>query len=213
MDRPNDNRSTGRPDDAADVSSQSRPLPTGHGVLGDGDPLGRSLARWAADAIVDEAARQRARARWLRIQAEEEATVAGTLLDLAEHRRPVVLDIGEHRVRGVLAGVGADFVALRAERGQQVLVRMSVIDVVRAEPGGDDVRGDRSVMIDVGLDAVMGPLASERPDVLIRTATGVLVRGRLTRAGLDVLRLRVDGDPPAPTWVPLAAVAMVVVDP
>lgn len=206
MDRPTDNPSNPRTDEPLRVSS-------GEGVLGGDDPLGRRLARWAADAMVDEAARQRARARWLRIQAEEEATVAGTLLDLAERRRPVVLDIGTHRVRGVLAGVGADFVALRDDRGQQVLVRISAIDVVRAEPGGDDVRGDRATGVDVGLDAVMGPLAAERPDVLVRTTTGVLVRGRLTRAGIDVLRLRVDGDPPAPTWVPLAAVAMVVVDP
>lgn len=184
----------------------------GAGLLG-ADPLGQALARWAADAVVDEAARRRARDRWLRIQAEEEATLAGTLLDLAEHARPVVLDIGEHRLRGVLAGVGADFVALRSDRGQHVLVRISAVDVVRAEPGGHDVRGDRAITVEVGLDSVMGPLAADRPDVAVRTRTGTLVRGRLTRAGVDVVRLRVDGDPPAPTWVPLDAIAVLTIEP
>lgn len=192
-------------------------LPPGAGVLGGDDPLGRSLARWAADAAVDEAARRRVRSRWLRLQAEEEATLAGTLLDLAERGQPVVFDVGDQRVRGTLSGIGADFVALRSDRDQQVLVRSTAISVVRAEPGAGDVLGDRtpadgSPTVDVGFDAVLGPLAADRPDVLIRTVTGGSVRGRLTRAGVDVLRLLVDGDPPAATWVPTAAVAMLVLD-
>lgn len=183
------------------------------GVLGATGALSRSLERWAADAMVDEAARLRTRQRWLRIQAEEEASVLGALVDLAERRRPVALDVGDHRVRGALAGIGADFVALRSDRGQHVLVRTDAVDVIRAEPGERGVVGDRAVLVEVTLAAVMGPLATERPEVLVRTRSGQVVRGELRSAGTDVVRLRADGDPPAPVWVPLGAIDVLVIDP
>lgn len=183
------------------------------GLLGGTDALTRSLERWAADAMVDEAARARTRQRWLRIQAEEEASTLGALLDLGERQHPVALDVGGHRVRGALAGIGADFVALRSDLGQHVLVRTDAIDVIRAEPGDRGVVGDRAVLVEVTLAAVVGPLAAERPEVLVRTRSGQGVRGELRSAGTDVVRLRADGDPPAPVWVPLAAIDVLVIDP
>lgn len=183
------------------------------GILGGRDTLSRSLERWAAEAAVDEAARGRARARWLRVQSEESATLVGALVELAERGRPVTLEIGGHRVRGALVGIGADFVALRTDRGQQVLVRTSAIDVLRSEPGGEVVRGDRGALLDVDLHAVLGPVAADRPEVLARTSGGDTVRGGLRSVGTDVLQLRVDGDPPTPTWVPLAALVMLVIHP
>ena len=180
------------------------------GVLGGTDPLGRSLERWAAEAMVDEAARARERSRWLRVQAEEDASFDGTLVDLAERARPVVIDVGDQRFRGVIAGIGGDFVALRTDADQQVLVRTDAVDSVRAEPGGVDVIGDRTTTYEVTLAAVVGPIAADRPEVLVRTRRGHTVRGELRSAGTDVLRLRVDGDPPTPTWVPLDAVAVLI---
>ena len=198
-------------DDGSDLSAAARSA--AGGVLGGTGALARSLERWAADALVDEAARQRTRQRWLRIQAEEEASTVGALIDLAERGRPVVLDVGDHRIRGVIVGVGADFLALRSERDQDVLIRTAAVEVVRAEPGGRTVIGDRSVLVEVALDAVVGPLAADRPEVLIRTRSGQVVRGELRSAGTDVVRLRTDGDPPAPVWIPLAAIDVVVLAP
>lgn len=195
-------------DDGTDLPAAARSA--AGGVLGGTEGLARSLERWAADALVDEAARQRTRQRWLRVQAEEEASTIGALVDLAERGRPVVLDVGEHRVRGTIVGVGADFLALRSERDQDVLVRTDAVEVVRAEPGGRAVIGDRTVLVEVALDAVVGPLAADRPEVLIRTRSGQVVRGELRSAGADVVRLRTDGDPPAPVWIPLAAVAVLI---
>lgn len=185
----------------------------GSGLLAGPDSLGRALARWAADAMVDEAAAARVRARWLRVQAEESASLVGTLVDLGERGRPVVLDVGEHRLRGALVGIGGDFVAVQTDRGQQVLVRTTAIDVVRAEPGGAAVTGDRSTLLDITLDAVLGPVAADRPDVLVRTVAGVAVRGQLRSAGTDVVQLRPDGDPPTPTWVATGSIAVLVIDP
>lgn len=183
------------------------------GVLGGTDALARSLERWAADAMVDEAARQRTRQRWLRIQADEEASVIGTLVDLAERGRPVVLDIGDHRLRGAVVGIGADFLAVRSDRGQDVLVRTGAVEVVRAEPGERAVVGDRAALVEVTLAAVVGPLSAERPEVVVRTRSGQIVRGELRSAGTDLVRLRADGDPPAPVWVPLEAIDLLVIDP
>ncbi|HEU5085139.1 MAG TPA: hypothetical protein VFU14_17490 [Acidimicrobiales bacterium] len=182
------------------------------GVLG-GDRLARSLERWAADAAVDEAARRRARQRWLRLQAEEEASLVGTLVDLAERGRPVTLDVGDQRLRGRVVGIGSDFLALRTDRDQEALVRTAAVDAVRAEPGERAVVGDRAALVDVALAAVVGPLTGDRPGVLVRTRAGTTVRGELRSAGTDVLRLRTDGDPATPVWVPLAAIDVLVLDP
>lgn len=183
------------------------------GLLGGTDALAHALERWAADALVDEAARQRTRQRWLRIQAEEEASILGALLDLAERARPVVLDVGDHRIRGAVVGIGADFLAVRTDRSQDALVRTDAVEAVRAEPGAPGVVGDRAVLVEVTLAAVLGPLAAERPEVLVRTRSGHTVRGELRTAGTDVIRLRADGDPPSPVWIPLGAIDVLVVDP
>ena len=189
----------------SDDLSQAAP-----GVLGGTGDLDRSLERWAADALVDEAVRRRTRERWLRIQAEEDASFAGTLVDLAEHGRPAVLDVAGERLRGRLVGVGADFVAVRTDRRQDVLVPFDAIEAVRREPGASDVRGDRSSTVDVALHSVLGPIAADRPDVVVRTRHGTALRGQLRSAGTDVLRLRLDVEPPTPTWIPLTAVALIV---
>lgn len=181
------------------------------GVLGGTGALARSLERWAADAKVDEAARARTRQRWLRIQAEEESSVLGAVVDLAERGRAVVLDVGGHRIRGRVVGVAADFLAVRSDQHQDVLVRTDAVEVVRAEPGTGDVIGDRAVLVDATLAAVLGVLAAERPLALVRTRSGHAVRGELRSAGTDVVRLRGDGDPPAPVWVPVAAIEVLVI--
>jgi hypothetical protein len=189
------------------------PSGSGAGVLGGEGALSRALERWAADAAVDEAARQRARQRWLRVQAEEEATVAGVLLDLAERGATVCLDIGPHRLRGRIVGLGDDFVAARSETDQEVLVPSDAIEVVRSEPGAPDVVGDRAALLDVTLADVLVPLAAERPEVAIRTRSGTVVRGELRSAGTDVARLRVPGEPPTSAWVPVMAIQLLILEP
>src|SRR5262249_37759242 len=67
------------------------------------------LRRWAADQEVAHLARSRSRARWLRQQAAESATLAGLLLDLAERRATVTIDAAgwahTGRVRAVSTGL------------------------------------------------------------------------------------------------------------
>jgi len=193
-----------------------RRLPTpddARGVLGGDDGFARALERWAADAVVDEAARQRTRQRWLRAQAAEEASLVGTLVDLAERGAAVTLELGDHRVRGRIVGVGGDFVAVRSDRDQHALVRTDLVEVVRAEPGARAVAGDRTAVVEAGLAGVLGPVAADRPEVVVRTRAGTVVRGELRSAGVDVVQLRLPGDPPTPAWLPIDALAVVVLDP
>ena len=178
-----------------------------------GPDLGASLARWAAEAAVDDAARTRARERWLRLQSEEEATLDGTLVDLAERGRPVVIDVAGQSLRGRVVGVGVDFVALRTDQGGHALVRTAAVEVVRVEPGGADVVGDRSPLVDVRLAGVLGPVAADRPDVAVRTTSGAVVRGELRRVGVDVCSIRPDGDARTPTWVAIDAIAVLLLHP
>lgn len=189
------------------------PSGSGAGVLGSEGALSRALERWAADAAVDEAARQRARQRWLRVQAEEEATAAGVLLDLAERSTTVSLDIGAQRLRGRVVGLGDDFVAVHTETDQEVLVPTDAVEVIRGEPGAPDVVGDRAALLDVTLASVLVPLAAERPEVAIRTRSGTVVRGELRSAGTDVARLRVPGEPPTAAWVPVVAIQLLILEP
>lgn len=197
--------------------SSEHPVPGGlprsaPGVLG-GMPAS-AWERWAADAAVDEAARSRTRSRWLRIQSEESASFVGTLLDLAERTEPVVVEAGGQQVRGPLVGIGGDFVVVRAAMGGRtadVLVRIDAIDAVRAAPGAMEVRGDRAAVLDVQLGAVLGPMAADRPTVVVRTVHGVSVRGELRIAGTDVVRVLAEGDPPTPAWVRVEAVATLTV--
>ena len=55
------------------------------GLLGDG--WSARIDRWAADARVDDAARLRARERWLERQAQAEGSLAGVLPSVARRSR------------------------------------------------------------------------------------------------------------------------------
>ena len=107
---------------------------------GGGDLTG-DLARWLAEARVDEAAASRAREQSLRQQAGEEATLAGVLLDLAERGGAVVVDVaGGRRQRATVRAVAEDFCALRTDQGE-VLVAYAGIAAVAALETDDGGRG------------------------------------------------------------------------
>ena len=180
------------------------------GVFG-GD-LAARLERWAADARVDEAARRRARERWLRRQAEEESTVAGVLADLLEAARPVTLHTRQgRRHHGEVRAVGADFVALGTGHGS-VLVALWAVASVRTAPGGEGVLGDRDAAAPVLLAEVAAGLAADRERVLVVTADGEAVVGTLVSVGRDVAVLHTRSEPPTSCYVPLGAVSEVLLD-
>jgi hypothetical protein len=166
----------------------------------DPDPGGTDgLERWAADARAREAADARVRERWLRSQAEEEASLAGVLLALAEREQAVVMStVTGRRHHGTLTGVGVDFAAVRSTGGTTTLLALSAIADVRTiddggrrrpTPTGDDAgRG----ALGVRLADVLAQAAGQRPRISVHAGATSVV-GDLRAVGSDVLTVRTDG--------------------
>jgi hypothetical protein len=169
------------------------------------------LERWAADARAREAADARVRERWLRAQAEEESSLAGVLLALAERQETVVLTTvfgGRHR--GVIAGAGVDFAALRAPAGATTLVAFAALADVRVVGAGrrsTTTTGQATVALGVRLGEVLAQAAGQRPRVSVQAGAATVV-GDLRAVGGDVLSLRADGDAGV-VYVALASVSEV----
>jgi hypothetical protein len=172
-----------------------------------GDLVG-DLTRWLAEQRADAAAAARTRERWLRQAADEDALLAGVLLDLAERGATVVVQgVAGRTHRGRVRGVGEDFLALRTAQAD-VLLRHDAVVSLRAD--GVPVGGsDRAHALDLGLGDAVGALAGERPRVLLVTRDGSGLAGELRGAGRDVLTLRLDDA--GTVYVPLASVAEVAV--
>jgi hypothetical protein len=178
-----------------------------------GDRMTVLLERWAQAARVDEAARRRARERWLLQAAEEGGTLLGVLADLAERNVPVaVRTSGGRRHGGHVRAIGADFVALDTTPSGDVLVALAAVASVRAQAGTAAPAGDRTVRSGLVLSEVLAGLAAERERVMIVTVDGgEAVTGTVRSLGRDVVAVRVDGPTPHTTaYVPLAAVGEVV---
>jgi hypothetical protein len=186
----------------------------GAGAGGPGSGLSARLERWASEVRVDDAVRARSRERWLRQAAEEGGTLVGVLADLAESGAPVVVTtVDGRRHRGGVELIGRDFVALTTVAVGDVLVVLEAVGSLRTAPGAGPVSGDRrmSTRRDLRLADVLAGAAADRDRVLVVTTGGSdTVAGELRTVGRDVLVVRTDGDPPGTAYVPLAAVAEVV---
>ena len=151
------------------------------------------LERWAADARAREAADARVRERWLRAQAEEETSLAGVLLALAERRETVVTTTSAGRRHlGVVTGVGVDFAVLRAPGGVTTLVTLSRLTDVRVVEDGKRLTtgdGGGRGALGVRLADVLAQAAGQRPRVAVQAGTASLV-GDLRAVGRAVVTLR-----------------------
>lgn len=156
------------------------------------------------DARADEHRRARATERLLRTAAEESATLAGTLLDLAERGTSVrIATASRRRHVGPVQLVGLDFVVVG-----DAWIALAAVASVGVVDGGAIATGDRHAT-DLMLVEALGRVAAERPDLAVTTAGGEVAGGRLLAVGADVLTLRLDGDG-ATAYVPAAAVLEVL---
>lgn len=169
------------------------------------------LERWAADARARDAAEARVRERWLRAQAEEAASLAGVLVAMAEREEAAVLTMVDgRRHRGVVAGVGIDFCALRAPGGTTTLVATDALAEVRGagpsrrRPAAATSHGRA---LGVGLADVLAQAAGQRPRVSVHAGASSVV-GDLRAVGLDVMTLSAEGAGGA-VYVRLASVSAV----
>ena len=166
------------------------------------------LTAWSAEERADDAARSRSRERSLRQQAAEEATFAGTVLDLAETGAVVAVQVAGGRVyRGPAVGVGRDFLAVRTESGHLILIVLDAVAAVRPADArraaaGSRKPGHRTLM------QLLGLCVEDRPRVQI-VAAGETVIGELIGVGDDVLSVRGEGGLAAVAYVPAASVSEV----
>lgn len=175
------------------------------------------LDRWVADARIGEAVLQRARERWLREVVEQEATLVGVLIDLAERRTPVSVqtrDGASHH--GLIRVVGADFIGLELRSHADVLVALGAIALVRTAPTIDATVGDRMIGTDLRLADVLAELAADRAHVALTVAhhthAAHTVVGQLRSVGHDVATVHPDAEQRSNVYVALAAVTEVLID-
>ena len=183
------------------------------------DPLELELARWLAEARVDDAVTSRLQERALRQLAAEEATLLGLCIDLAEAGRPVLARTTEGRVhRGTVVAVGADFVALRSAAVEATFLPVATLAWLRPAPGtwagapvrGGAAAGSRTPPLAARLVDVLTGLAADRPRVRVVVAGDPDVwSGRLRACGADVLSVELAGEPAVTGWAPLASVTEV----
>jgi len=167
------------------------------------------LQRWAAESRTEDAADSRVRQHWARQQAEDEATLLSVLAGLAERGVPVAVHTGE-TVRGVVAGLGVDYVAL-SSGSQLTLVATRAVRWVRPDaPSPPASFADRVPAVGRLLGLLAG-LAAERADVRV-VAGGEPLAGELVAAGEDVLTLQPAGGHAGQViYVPVASVSEVSV--
>lgn len=155
------------------------------------------------------AADARRREHWLHLQATDEGTFGGVLLDLGEREQSLAVSTRTGRtLRGVIRTIGTDFVGLRSPGGEGALVPLGAITVIRPEPGSAPTVGDRLVRMDASLATVLRDLAAERPWVSLHTVANDGLAGELRSVGQDLLVLR--SHTGENTYVPLATVGDVV---
>ncbi|MHB8669362.1 MAG: hypothetical protein ACYDAD_02190 [Acidimicrobiales bacterium] len=166
---------------------------------------------WAAEARARHAANARSRERWLRQEAEEEATFASALADLAERRESVTIVLVHGRSRtGRILGVGQDFLVLRVGEthgpARTVLCALGAVGLLRRDASGEHhpsrwapaPAGERARPPRPRLVSVLSEAVAERCDIEVGVIGGEVVSGELRAVGTDVLTVLATS-PEAPT--------------
>ncbi len=153
-----------------------------------GDELG-DIDAWAAQQRADDAIGARARAGWLRRQAEEEATWLGTLTDLMGRGEVSLTTLGGRTWRGVLAHVGSSYCALEMSH-QRLLVRAEAIAAVHAAFAEHPPTGDEAPVPNELAHVLAAELLREPVVTVWFAAAGEPIRGQLVAVSDEVVTLR-----------------------
>jgi hypothetical protein len=148
----------------------------------------------------------------------------GVALDLAERGEAVVLKTTSGRThRGRLLAVASDVWVLRSDASDGMrgpggmagatFVATDAIASVRAQPGGSDepgpeAAGARPVPLTASMADMLTELAVEDPRVrVVVLGEPEAMVGELRSVGVDVVTLRLAGEPPATIYVRLGSVS------
>jgi hypothetical protein len=168
------------------------------------DHLLDELRRWAADEETARVTRSRSRARWLRQQAAESATLAGVLMDLAEHGAVVTVEVGARTHTGRLVAVSTGLCALEEIDDAEHRLALVSLAAITMLVSSVQALGDRVPNLELNLAAALAGLAGDRPTISLELKSGKRVTGVLESAGVDIATLRIDG--------PTGVVALVAIN-
>jgi hypothetical protein len=166
------------------------------------DGLLDELRRWAADEETARVAQSRSRARWLRQQAADSATLAGVLLDLAERRAVVIVEAAARTHTGRLVTVSTGLCVLEEIDDPAHHLALIALPAITMLVPPVQALGDRVPDLRLDLAAALAGLASDRPTVSLELEGGKRATGVLESVGVDIVTLRIDG--PAGVVVHLA---------
>lgn len=160
-------------------------------VPGSQDAFDEDLTTLSDDVRAEAAIDQRRRQRNLARQGAEDGTLAGTLIDLAEHGATVAISTSAgHQVRGQTVAIGADHVAIQTSNGQLAHVVLAAVAVLQVGPETRATSGDRTVKRVRSMSAVLADLVEQRRTVSVHTTSGETITGSLRDLGVDVVRVR-----------------------
>ena len=159
----------------------------------DADP-DLDLTELIDDARHREAVASRSRQRWLRQQAEEDATLAGVFADALTNRAVLTVRTTTGRShQGTVRQVGRDYVALDTEAGV-VALTLDAVTAVRVEPS---LRAEPPAGRRVGADLLLAEMLAEALADQPRVGIGLrgdpeMITGKLRAVGLDVVTVAVE---------------------
>lgn len=181
------------------------------GSVPERDPLVELLDQSRMGERVATRIRERALCR----AAEEGATFAGLLVDLAERGSTVVVHtVTGRRHHGGLVVVGADYCVIRTASGAEPHLRLDCLATVL--PSQDERHapptGDRAPVVDQLLVEVLGRAVDQRPRVVLIVRGGGRVAGELRSVGADVVTVALDGGRQHLCFVAAATITEAVLD-
>jgi len=138
---------------------------------------------------------------------------------LAERDDDIVVRTQAGRtLQGGIVVVGADMIAIRAGSGQVTYVPARAISSVRRRSrevrhrGAAVPDGSRHPPVTTTFAVTVAALALERPRVALAvTGEPALLNGELRSAGVDLVTVQLDGDPPVLAYLALASLSEVVI--
>lgn len=172
------------------------------------------LARFAADARIDDAIRARSRQRWLRQQSWEDSSIASLCVHLAEIDASATLHCVDGRLlRGRIHAVGVDFLELSNAASRTSFVPLAVVAAL--ETLSPLAGGGRRLPTAPTLSDVLSALADAEEQLtcsLLGSAeTGGRLSGRVRWANEELFALQGEGKQVA--YVRLSSVAVLSVTP
>ncbi len=169
-----------------DEQDGSERRPTNRG--GPSDGFETALSTLVTDGQASEAVEARRARRLSRLMERESSTMTGILVELAERRVGVLIELHDGLVvRGTITAVGADVVIVfSTATRQRSVVRTVAIAALRATDAAE-VTGDRTPTWTTTFHDIVTDLSGHDDTVTVHLGGGDPLSGTLSWVGVDVL--------------------------